>query len=133
MQQDGHGSVISHSRRLFTDQLASAKGDPGPQAEIDALEERMRLWFVGEVPEIVQLRGMVVRCRTCMAERTVQCRSLIYHLEHMVGRYPTSSWLRRLRANQAKDLHLFGMINAFVARLYEGARTREQDLVDMDY
>ncbi|GJV59093.1 hypothetical protein Tco_1465193 [Tanacetum coccineum] len=100
-------------------------------AEIDDLKERMRLWFRGEVPEIEGLRSMVVRCRTRVAGRTVPRRSLIYHLEHRVGNYPTSAWLRRLRANQREDLHVVGMVNAFVARLCEGSLLAVVDSVGL--
>ncbi|GKF59524.1 hypothetical protein Tco_0176310, partial [Tanacetum coccineum] len=79
-------------------------------------------FIVSMVPEefldVEELRSMAVRCRTRVAERTVRRRSLINHLEHRVGNYPTSGWLRRLGANQREDLHLLGMVNAFVARLY---------------
>ncbi|GJS59881.1 hypothetical protein Tco_0654665 [Tanacetum coccineum] len=64
-------------------------------AEIDDLKERMRLWFRGEVPEIEGLRSMAVRCRTRVAGRAA--------------------------ANQREDLHVVGMVNAFVARLCEGS------------
>ncbi|GKE15020.1 hypothetical protein Tco_1422597, partial [Tanacetum coccineum] len=74
---------------------------------------------------------MVVRCRTDVAERTVRRRNVITQMERMSGFVPTSGWMRRLRANQMKDLELLGIVNQFVARLYECVNKREEDVVDI--
>ncbi|GJZ08304.1 hypothetical protein Tco_0542587 [Tanacetum coccineum] len=70
-----------------------------------ALEKYMCVWFPGEVPEMVELRSMVMRCR----------------------------WLNQLKANQMEDLRHLGVVNAFVDKMYVVIRKREKDVADMEY
>ncbi|GJV95746.1 hypothetical protein Tco_1547323 [Tanacetum coccineum] len=98
-----------------------------------ALEDYMRVWFRGEVPEMVELRLMAVRCRTQVLERILRCRRVIHHLEHIVGCGPTSGWLKQLRANQMKDMGHLGVVNEFVDKMYVDVRKREKYVADMKY
>ncbi|GKE10664.1 hypothetical protein Tco_1414215 [Tanacetum coccineum] len=98
----------------------------------EALEEYMRVWFRGEVPEMVELRSMAVRCRTQVSERILRRRRLIHHLENAKGCGPTSGWLARLKANQMGYLGHLGVVIAFVDNMYVVVRKKEKDVVDMD-
>ncbi|GKB42034.1 hypothetical protein Tco_0886976, partial [Tanacetum coccineum] len=84
----------------------------------EALEEYMRVWFRGEVPEMVELRSMAVRCRTQVSERILRRRRLIHHLENAKGCGPTLGWLARLKANQMGYLGHLGVAIAFVDNMY---------------
>ncbi|GKD99585.1 hypothetical protein Tco_1387569, partial [Tanacetum coccineum] len=68
-----------------------------------ALEKYMRVWFPGEVLEMVELRSMVMRCRTQVSDRILRRRRLVDHLERTKGCGPTSGWLNQLKANQMED------------------------------
>ncbi|GJY14914.1 probable calcium-binding protein CML49 [Tanacetum coccineum] len=91
-----------------------------------ALEEYMRMWFRGEVPDMVELRSMAVRCRTQVSDRILRRRRLIDHLEHTKGCGPTSGWLNQLTANHMEDLGHLGVVNAFVDKMYVAVRKREK-------
>ncbi|GJT62542.1 hypothetical protein Tco_1006075 [Tanacetum coccineum] len=51
----------------------------------------------------------------------------VSELEHL------RSMMRRLVENQMKDLELLGIVNQFVAKLYECSRKREKDVEEMGY
>ncbi|GKE50330.1 hypothetical protein Tco_1481588 [Tanacetum coccineum] len=97
------------------------------------LDTRMGSWFRGEVLELQELRSKVVRCRIDVAERVVRRYNVITQMERMPGHVPTSGWMRRLKANQMKDLELLDIVNMFVFRLYECVIKREEDVVVMGY
>ncbi|GKA35544.1 hypothetical protein Tco_0722035 [Tanacetum coccineum] len=97
-----------------------------------ALDEYMGVWFRGEVPNMVELRSMAVRCRTQVSDRILRRRRVIDHLEKVKG-CPTSAWLKCLRANQMEDLGYLGVLNSFVDKMYGAVRKREKDVADMDY
>ncbi|GJS58468.1 hypothetical protein Tco_0653252 [Tanacetum coccineum] len=98
-----------------------------------ALEKYMRVWFPGEVLEMVELRSMVMRCRTQVSDRILRRHRLINHLERTKGCGPTSGWLNQLKANKMEDLRHLGVVNAFVDKMYVVIRKREKDVADMEY
>ncbi|GKB68754.1 hypothetical protein Tco_0930166 [Tanacetum coccineum] len=89
--------------------VGGERKERGLPIDVATLDTRMGTWFNGEVSELEHLRSMVVRCRTYVAER---------HL--------------RLE-NQMKDLELLGIVNQFMAKLYECSRKREKDVKEMGY
>nr|GEW42703.1 retrovirus-related Pol polyprotein from transposon TNT 1-94 [Tanacetum cinerariifolium] len=97
-----------------------------------ALDEYMGSWFRGEVPEMVELWSMAVRCRTQVSERILRRHRVIDHLENVKG-CPSCGWLKRLKDNQMEDLGHLGVINAFVDKMYAVVPKREEDVVAIDY
>ncbi|GKD35760.1 hypothetical protein Tco_1251269 [Tanacetum coccineum] len=93
-----------------------------------ALEKYMRVWFHGEVPDMVELRSMAVCCRTQVSDMILRHRRFIDHLERTKDCGPTSGWLNRLKANQMEDMRHMGVVNAFVDKMYVVVRKREKDV-----
>nr|GEY67241.1 hypothetical protein [Tanacetum cinerariifolium] len=103
---------VSLNRDLFLSCTFLMEGFP---SDILFLDLRMRVWFWKEVSELEELRLMVVRCWTHVAERILRRRNVITQLERFPGYIPTSGWMVCLKANQRKDLEPLGIVNGFRA------------------
>nr|GEZ07284.1 hypothetical protein [Tanacetum cinerariifolium] len=97
-----------------------------------ALDEYMAVWFHAEGHDTVDLRSVVVRCRTQVHENNQILRRVIDHLEN-VKDCLTYGWLERLKGNHEEGSSYLKVLNDLVDELCAAVRKKEKDVCEMDY
>ncbi|GJS26860.1 hypothetical protein Tco_0487480, partial [Tanacetum coccineum] len=97
-----------------------------------ALDEYMAVWFRAEVPDMVELRSMIVRVHTQVQESIWIRHRVTDHLEN-VSDCLTYGWLEWLRKNHEEDSAYLEVLNDLVDKLCAAVRKKDKDVSEMEY